>query len=241
MAIALNAAITPLTNIATTTGTTIAVTVSTGGIAAGTLLVLEYCGSALSTNVTSVSDTANGTTGWTNIDVTSDTQTPSSSVWVSVLPIALASGNTITCTHATNTNRSVVVTAFTGAMSPATIDGTGTASARFITTGQTSGNMTISNADSLLIGIAAIRNNAETITAQPANWTALQSAFTTGGSAGGNAYVGGGYRLPAATGAFAYNPTYSVASSGGMLGIQSVRAAAAVAATINRRTLLGVG
>jgi len=133
-----------------------------------------------------------------------------------------AANASITVTHPTLTARAVVIGAFTGAATgtDGSNEGTGTGTAA------TSGNLTPTVNNCLLVGANAIEGPVADSNPTPAGWTNISSDGTTGAGGASNIAIRGGYIIETTATLQAYNPT--IASNSWAAAIVAVQAAGAV-------------
>jgi hypothetical protein len=193
----------------TTTGTTLSVTVPAAGVAAGTSVIVSVAINP-SAGTISCTDTKSNTYA-VDRDVTNGSGT--SGVRTIILSahnvIALASGNTITCTHPSVAARAMSANQFLGILSTAPRDQT--VSATGSSTAPSSGSTpTTTQAAELLLGTVGVEGpTTETFTVGT-SYTIAGRAGTSGGTATNNITVNPEYRIVTATGTYSAGGTLSV-------------------------------
>lgn len=212
--------------------TSLSCTVPGGGVPAGATIFIAFA-QAEAASAHSATDTAGNTYA---LDVNDASQVAADlelHLWRSSTGGALTSGNTITVSWTSSVaNIRIVCFYVTGLQtSPAPLDqsttaeGTGTA--------VSTGNITTTTADQIIIGVAA-SSSAATVTTEDAEYTNIGAQTASRG-------ISVAYRIVSATETNDYAPTW-VASENWTALIGSFKAAAAAGgATASRLSLQGVG
>ncbi|MBM2802689.1 MAG: hypothetical protein HW419_582 [Deltaproteobacteria bacterium] len=194
------------TNATNTTGTSIAVTVPAAGVAAGNSIIVSFAMNP-ATGTVSCADTASNSYG-VDRDVVNGSGT--SGVRTVILSadnvIALASGNTITCTHPSVAARAVSANEFSGLAVSAARDQTAGAigSSMAPSSGSTP---TTAQAVELLIGAIGVEGKSNETFTPGSSYTTIGRAGTNQGNAATNITINPEYRIVTATGAYAATAT----------------------------------
>ncbi|MBX3025899.1 VWA domain-containing protein [bacterium] len=186
-----------------TAGTTIAVTVPAGGVAAGNSIILTLAMDNASGTV-SATDSANNTY---SADATVTNADGVRTVILAAHNVAaLAAGNTITVSHPSVTARALAANEFSGILAPSPLDkvktqtGTGTVPSSGL-------SATTTQAYELVIGAIGVEGpSGDSFTAGP-YYTGLTRAGTTGGTADTNITINPEFRIVTLTGAYAADGT----------------------------------
>ncbi|HEV8722982.1 MAG TPA: malectin domain-containing carbohydrate-binding protein [Candidatus Binatia bacterium] len=196
--------ITPNSN--KTTGTSIALTIPAGGIAAGNSIILSFamdpatgtvsCTDTASNSYANDGDVVNGsgTSGVRTVILSSHNVT------------ALASGNTITCTHPSVAARALGASEFSGLFASGAKD-QATSAVGQSTTPSSGDAGTTTQAIELLIGAIGVEGPSGDTFTPGASYTTIGRGGTTGGNAATNITINPEYRIVTATGAYAATGT----------------------------------
>jgi len=194
----------------TSTGTSLSVTVSAAGVAAGNSVIVSLAFDPASGTV-SCSDTRGNTYA---VDKDTTTGSGTSGVRAVILSAhnitALTSSNTITCTHPSAAARALGANEFSGLAASGTQDKTssGTGNSTSASSGST---QTTTQASELLLGTIGVEGKSnETFTAG-SGYTTIGRVGTNQGAAASNITVNPEYQLVSATGA--YSATGSLSNS----------------------------
>lgn len=171
-----------------TSGSTLAVTVPAGGVAAGDtpILYVGFSGGTGLANASAADNHAGSTNVYTNQAQVDDTSTTGCYSAIITCPVttALVSGDVITVTYpATVTHRTLFVDEFSGVATSSPVDTTGTGNSGSTGTGASSAAVTTTNANDLIVGATIMVNAAGltwTDTSNPGSWTSSQQ--TTSGT-----------------------------------------------------------
>lgn len=195
-----------ITNSSKTTGTSIALTIPAGGIAAGNSIIVSFAMDP-ATGTVSCTDTASNTYA-NDRDVVNGSGT--SGVRAVILSAhnvtALLSGNTITCTHPSVGARALGAAEFSGLAVSGAKDQTTSAVGQSTT--PSSGNTgTTTQAVELLIGAIGVEGPSGDSFFPGASYTTIGRGGTTGGNAATNITINPEYRIVTATDAYAATGT----------------------------------
>lgn len=188
---------------AVTSGTTLTISVPTGGIPAGHTLIVRTCGDYTSTGA-SVTDSRGNT--YTRDRSSGDSGTTMrASIFSCAVTTALQSGDTITITWPSAVNvRAAAVDEFARVLSPIAVDvqngASGTSTSPSVTAVTTNG-------DDLMVSLVAVAGpSTEGYTDDTIHlWSGLSRIGTT--TASTNRTLNGAYRAVAAAGTYQYQPT----------------------------------
>lgn len=192
-----------------TTGTTITVTVGVGGVAAGQTLFVACStrGGDLATGLPSVSDNVNG--AYTqDLLFQDDNGNPKGAIFRFSNNAALVQNDTITLTisDAIADHKAMTAWSVTGLNLTAPLDQTANAFGSSDT--PSSGNLTTSTDNQLLIGALGVAANDTTVATQDADFSSnITLSRTTGGAAGVNRLIFVGDRIISSAETNNYAPT----------------------------------
>lgn len=188
-------------NSAQVSGTTLAVTIPTGGIPIGHTLIVRSAYDFTNTAPT-IADSRSNT--YTTIRTSAGTANAMrASIHRCAVTTGLLAGDTITLTYPVSiVNRAVEIDEFSGVLTPHVADGNNGATG-VSTTPDTS--LTTTNPVDLVIGMVGSTAPVTDGYTQDSTWTGLSRTGTQAGSAPFIS-VGGAYRLPTSTGTFHYKP-----------------------------------
>src|SRR5262245_45205860 len=190
----------------TSTGTTLTITVPAAGVAAGNSVIVSLAFDPASGSV-SCTDSQKNTYA---VDKDIPNGSGTSGVRAVILSahniIALASGNTITCTHPSAGARAMSANEFSGLASSSTKDQTSSGSGN--STSASSGSTpTTTQANELLLGTIGVEGkSSETFTAG-SGYTTIGRVGTNQGNVTANITVNPEYRIVSATGAYSATGT----------------------------------
>jgi hypothetical protein len=189
-------------------GSPMTLTVPTGGVAAGTRLIVRLELRGTSGTAATISD-ARGNT-WT-ADLDNLNVDERLIVWSTNVTTALQAGDWIRLTYPSSTSSAAVADAFTNVASSNAVDATGTGSGNSTTP---SASVTTTAANDLVVGAVGVFNTTSSPT-QPSNWNALntllanQNVGACSNGSSGNSTDLAAYRTPSSAGSYTYNPTTS--------------------------------
>jgi hypothetical protein len=194
-------------------GTTLAITVPTGGVSAGSTLIVKVSHDFTSGGPSVADSRGNVYTR----DQTSPNggSTMRASLFSAQINNALFAGDTILLTtSATTTVRVMSVDEFSRITFSSPLDVKNSTSASSTTPGGTIPVVT-TNADDLLVGMVAVLGPTdETYTEDAlAQWSGVARAGTTGGTAASNVTVNSAYKTVGTTGSYKYQPTLGTSES----------------------------
>ncbi len=194
-----------------TAGTTLTISVPTGGVPAGHTLIIRSVADFTSNGAT-VTDTR-GNSYTRDRTAANGGSTIRASISSGFISTDLQDGDTITITWPSSvTVRAAVIDEFNNIANPTTVD-TQNGATNISTTPAV--NLTPTNADDLLVTMVAVEGPTdETFTNDTLHqWSGLTRAGTTGGSTTSNRTVNGAYRAVGSTGTYTYAPTLGTSES----------------------------
>lgn len=195
-------------NSSKSTGTSIAVTVPASGVAAGNSVIVSLAMDPASGTVSCIDSASNSYA----VDRDQVNGSGTSGVRAVILSThnvtALASGNTITCTHPSVAARALSASEFSGLAVSGTKDQATSATGQ--STSPSSGNTgPTTQAAELLIGAIGVEGPSGDTFTPGASYTTIGRGGTTGGNAATNITINPEYRIVSTTGAYAATGTMS--------------------------------
>lgn len=220
-----------LTAISNASATTHAFTVPAGGVAAGSLLVIQTVIASEVITITGVADTQ-GNTYTVNLHYASPGDVVAGTIISGQIVTPLVSGNTITITCSSATALGGEAAEFSGLATSSVADKTSTASPGFGTPWSSGSTATTAQDDELCIGVYVIAGD---IRSTPeGTWTELSDRTYNAPGPGRSMITQ--YKIVSATGTYQAQGTLASSNDGGAL-IITYKAAAAGGGT----TITGVG
>jgi Tfp pilus assembly protein PilV len=190
-------------------GSPLTLTVPSGGVAAGSRVIVRLELRGTSSSVATISDTRGNSWAADLDNLNIDERVI---IWSSNLTTALSSGDSIRLTYPSSTSSAAVADAFTMVAASNAVDATGNGSGN---SASPSASVTTTAANELVVGAVGIFNTTSSPT-QPSGWSGLPTALGTSstspgcsnGSSGNSSNVGG-YRVASTTGSYTYSPSVS--------------------------------